>query len=121
MSSVILIMLVGLFSACSDEDAESHTQDDTRQTEQRMTDEDYESLAAMALLSEISNSYYSDSVDAGSSTYEVASVDKSGLNTEIYGTVTLYDKYGKVYGDYRREFSVTVDSDGDVQSCYIES
>lgn len=118
MFFLMLTMLV-FVTACSDAATDSDVADGEFQQGETMSDEDYESIAAMALLREISTSYLSDSVDAGSSTFEVSSVDSDSFGAKIYGTITLYDKYGKVYGDYRREFTVTLDSDGDVRDCNI--
>ncbi len=118
MFFLMLTMLV-FVTACSDATTDSDVADDEFQQSEIMSDEDYESIAAMALLREISNSYLSDSVDAESSTFEVSSVDSDSFGTKIYGTITLYDKYGKVYGDFRREYTVTLDSDGDIRDCSI--
>lgn len=73
-----------------------------------------ESTAAMkvtsALSKELKSKYKDDYVDHSATRYNVASSEHENGKYVFRGTYTLYDKYGKIYGNHINEkFTVEVD------------
>lgn len=128
----LLVCLIGCFScACSssgtpsDDSADNNTSVNVVEEDDELTEEECEAIVVNALYDEISSKY--DTADAGSCRYKINSTEEKGDYTYVYGTVTLYDKYGQLTtgwvdgsGSYNRSFEVKISSSGSAVSCDID-
>ena len=91
-----------------------------------MTDDEIESSVVNALYNKIKSKY--DDADAGSCRYSINKIEKEFGYIYVYGSVTLYDKYGNLTtgwsdgsGTPFRSFSVKIDADtGRAYNCEIK-
>ncbi len=80
-----------------------------------ISDSTLEYLVESALYSEVSSKYGSSGADPSSCNYSINKASKGGaMNTiVVYGTVSLYDKYGKLLSFKKssaiKDFEVTID------------
>ncbi len=119
---IILIMCIP-FSACTPPSATSSSTSSSRKTE--LSDSQIESIVSSELYSEISKWYKT--ADPGSCRYSINKTEKKNNQLYVYGTVTLYDKYGSLTtghsdgsGRSFRTFTIEMRSNGDVISCDID-
>ena len=78
-----------------------------------------------AILEEV-KSHYPDA-EPYSTRYQIANKKTNGKYIDVYGTLTLYDKYGKVTtgyidgsGSYTKSFEVNVSTEGYYDKCNID-
>lgn len=123
---LILLMSLSLFG-CTDSDSNNETEDVIEQVEEveNLTDDDdyVEGVVALALIDEIGTEFKL--ADPGSCRFSINKIDRSGSSVKVYGSVTLYDKYGKLSdgrggGTPFRTFDIKMDKYGDVTSCKIQ-
>lgn len=91
-----------------------------------LTEDLKEAMVASALINEVKTKF--SIADAGSTKYKINKTEKKGNDTIVYGTLHLYDKYGKATtgrsdgsGSYIRSFEVKINnSTKRVSSCKIK-
>lgn len=83
-----------------------------------LSDKAIERIVVRALIDEIDKNF--DYADAGSCTYGINTIERTSWSINVYGSVTLYDKYGKVTKTPYRTFEVAVSSGGRVIECKIK-
>ena len=91
-----------------------------------LTEDLKEAMVASALMSEVKTKF--PIADAGSTRYKINKTEKKSSYTIVYGTLHLYDKYGKATtgrsdgsGSYTRSFEVKINnSTKKVSSCTIK-
>lgn len=95
------------------------------EVEDTLTDAEIEDIVVRALYNKISSKY--DTADAGSSRYSINKIEEKYGDIYVYGSVTLYDKYGQPTtgwndgsGSIFRSFTVKINSSGSLRSCDIE-
>ncbi len=133
---VLLLSLVIVISLCACENQDSSNRNtssikssspSTYATEKdELSDTEIESIVANALYNKI-DSYY-DTADAGSCRYDINKTEEKNGYIYAYGSVTLYDKYGKITGGWAdgsgtafRSFTVKINADtGLVSNCDID-
>lgn len=127
---LILALAVGVKSLREKAEADDYTNDygtydddydygDTDDDYTYTSDEVYKQMAATAVYSEIEEQY--PRADAGSSRWSVNKVTHTGDNVYVYGTISLYDKYGKLTSDFSKTFEVVIKDDGSDITCTINS
>lgn len=86
---------------------------------------DIERIVVKALSDAIDSKY--PMADAGSCRYSINKTEKSGGYYNVYGSVTLYDEYGRTTGGWPdgsgtayRSFTVTMNEEGKNPSCTIK-
>ena len=129
---ITVVMAISLCSCEGDNQAKydtepsySHSTSYTT-SEDELTDDEIESSVVDALYDEI-DSYY-DTADAGSCKYSINKKEEKNGYIYVYGSVTLYDKYGKLTSGWYdgsgtpfRSFTVKINSDtGRVSNCEID-
>lgn len=89
-----------------------------------LTDSKIKSLVEDALVDKIRKTY--DTADPYKTRYSIGTTERDGNKYTVYGTLTMYDKYGQVTtgwidgsGSYTRSFEVKI-SYGEVSSCDID-
>jgi len=124
----LLLALVLCLSLCACGSENATAEDDTYTTSDAESDflynDDIEAIVVGALYDEIDSKY--DTADAGSSRYEINKIDRKFDAIYVYGSVTLYDKYGMTTtgwtdgsGTPFRSFEVKISEDGYALSCDI--
>lgn len=116
-SLVLFLTIVLCLPLCACEIAETPetTQQEIKTTEKKLSDSEIEAKVSDALWR-----YVRDQVkgaDAGSTRYKINKIERKSGKIYVYGTVTMYDKYGKLYkfkGEYTNSFSYTLNEDGTV-------
>lgn len=124
---LVLSMSCFLFGCGSsgETDTESSGSSYEEENDGELSDSEIESKATSALYNQIGSKF--DTADPGSCRYSINKTESNGDGSyTVYGTVTLYDKYGKTTGGWTdgsgtpfREFSVTINSSGST-SCHID-
>lgn len=110
---IIIICLVSIFVFCS---CENRNENNYTREVYTFTESDAETAALKALYRELNNLKYP-IFDAGQTTYKIGSIERdereSGMVYLVYGTYTLYDKYGDYISGYVGcKFSATVFTNG---------
>ncbi len=130
----LLLSLMMVLSLCSCKN-EDPSDDDTSSSgssyssasdEDELTDDEIESIVVNALYNEINSKF--DTADAGSSRYDINKTETKSGYVYVYGSVTLYDKYGMTTsgwidesGTPYKNYTVKIDADtGRATSCEIE-
>ncbi len=132
----IIVIMIMCFSLCScngnNEDVTTTTTRSdsvttTKKTNDPMfglTDELIDMIVADALYDEVGSQFAT--ADPGSCTYKVNKTVPSGKYVYVYGSLTLYDQYGRITTGRRdgsgtpyRSFEVKIDEDWDVVLCEI--
>lgn len=126
----LLLAFTMLFSlcACGGESNTPTTAEDQEYEPQKyeLSDDVIESIVVRALYEEIDSTF--DTADAGSCTYGINKTEKENGYIYVYGSVTLYDKYGRATsgwitgsGTPYKSFTVKIDEDtGRLSSCNID-
>lgn len=120
-----VVMMCFYLTACSNNTSSGNKQPSTNSTKSTtattkssgLTDSQIESAVVDKLIELIKKQY--PAADAGSSTYSINKIEKeSDGDYVVYGTVRLYDKYGKLTtgyydgsGSYTRSFKITINGD----------
>lgn len=127
----LFIAVLTIFSlcACGEKEAEEVVVETTEAPAptvvEGFTEEEIEAFVVIALFEEIDSKF--DTADAGSCRYEIASMEKKGQYVYVYGSVDLYDKYGKFTTGWRdgsgtpyRRFEVVIHQSGYVYDCEVK-
>lgn len=125
----IALLTVFTLSACGEQKAEEVVVEATEAPAptvvEGFTEEEIEAFVVNALFNEIDSKY--DTADAGSCRYEIASMEKKGQYVYVYGSVDLYDKYGKFTtgwidgsGTPYRRFEVLIHESGFIYDCEVK-
>lgn len=124
---LISLICISVLTGCSGNiTSEDPTTSDISTYSENLTDSQIEALVVSALYSKLSETY--DTVDAGSCRYSINKTETTSSGfTYVYGSVTLYDKYGKLTtgwidgsGTAFRDFTVGINNSyGTVSSCKI--
>ena len=127
---VLLLTLVMLFTlcACEDQDTTKQTASSTtsyQSTKKELTDSDIKSIVVDKLYDTIDRTYVT--AAPGSCRYSINTTEKKNGDIYVYGSVTLYVKYGELTGGWSdgsgtpfRRFTVKIDADTGWGSCDIE-
>jgi curli biogenesis system outer membrane secretion channel CsgG len=137
MKKVITLLMVFLtilaLAACGRSNAPSTTSTPnpsstpipTSTPKPELSSTEIENIVVKALYDKIKSTY--PMADAGSCRYSINKTEKSGSYYYVYGSVTLYDKYGKTTGGWSdgsgtpfRSFTVKMNEDGRFPSCTIK-
>ena len=97
---LLLVMLLTL-CACEDQDTTKQSASSTtsyQSTKKALTDDDIKSMVVDKLYNTIDREYVT--ADPGSCRYSINTTEKEGIYIYVYGSVTLYDKYGELTGGY---------------------
>ncbi len=132
----LLLSLVLALSLCacnhkeSSDGSSSSTDSSSDSTSERKKDtltyDAIEALVVNALYQEIDSTYTT--ADPGSCSYAINTTETNGDFTYVYGSVTLYDKYGRATGGWSdgsgtpfRSFTIQINGrTGRVTSCKIQ-
>ena len=123
-----LVMLLTL-CACENQDTTKQSASSTttyQSTKKTLTDDDIKSMVVDKLYNTIDREYVT--ADPGSCRYSINTTEKEGNYIYVYGSVTLYDKYGELTGGYSdgsgtpfRRFTVKISAGpGSALSCDID-
>lgn len=122
---MVVILGISLCACGTNNNPNSGTNSYVSTESDELSDNEIESLVASALYSKVGSKY--DTADPGSTTYKINKTDKSGSYIYVYGSLTLYDKYGKATGGWvngsgtpYRSFEVKINDSGRVVSCDIK-
>lgn len=127
---LLLFVMVITLCACDNQDSSNRNTSSTNQSntsaKDEMTDDEIESIVANALYNEIDSTYIT--ADAGSCRYNINKTEEKKGIIIVYGSVTLYDEYGKVTsgwvdgsGTPFRSFTVKISAEtGRVIGCDIK-
>lgn len=118
---MVLMMVVG-FVGCSAQstDIETSETEENKSTttavpevEESLSEDMIKLITEQALYNEVNSKY--DNADAASTRYSINKIEENGSTIYVYGSVTLYDKYGELTtgwsdnsGSYNRVFTVEI-------------
>lgn len=114
---VLLLSLIVALSLCACDSGDSSYSYNSEAEEDELTNDEIESIVSSAIYREINSKY--DAADAGSCRYKINKTEeeKDGY-IYVYGSVTLYDKYGKLTGGWNdgsgspyRDFTVKINAE----------
>ena len=90
-----------------------------------LTDAEIKIKVERAILDEVKSRYKA--ADPYSTRYRISNTETKGNYIYVYGTVTLYDKYGQITtghpdgsGSYSRTFEVKLGKNGGILDCTVE-
>lgn len=132
LALMLALVLVLSLAACGETSSGSKTPTSSNTStssyereSKELTDTEIKSKVEEAILDEVKSRYAV--ADPYSTRYKIANKETKGDYIYVYGTVTLYDKYGQITtghadgsGSYSRTFEVKINKDGSISNCNVE-
>lgn len=133
MATALALVMVLSLAACGGGDSDNDgttsknksVSSSAENGEKKLSDSEIKKIVEQALLDEIKSKY--SEAQPNSTKYTLANTEKKGNYTYAYGTVTLYDKYGKITtgysdgsGSFKKSFEVKISKSGSVVDCKIK-
>ena len=132
LALLLAMVLVLSLAACGGANSEnnnnsSKTSDSSSSKEENkeLSDSEIKSRVEKALLEQIKTQF--SEADPYSTKYSIANKKKNRKYIDVYGTCTLYDKYGKITtgysdgsGSYTKSFEVNLSLEGFRDNCDID-
>lgn len=128
LALMLALVLVLSLVACGGGNNSSSSKSDTSSSQKdskELSESEITSKVENAILKQVEEQF--PEADPYSTRYSISQKQKNGKYIDVYGTLTLYDKYGKTTtgysdgsGSYTKSFEVNVSTEGYTDKCDID-
>lgn len=117
ISLICILVICFISTSCANyvEDEELENQDSYSQKVDNTTDveENFGSIIADSLYDALKERYSTNLYDLDKTKISLGSVETESFGWTVYGTYTLYDKYGNIDSDhYNEKFIISINTNG---------